>query len=58
MATKSTYEIITETYPEVLTNPSILKDKIELQDDSDGLGIWIVKWDYEKPLPEGLKLGK
>jgi len=31
---------------------------ISLRDDSDGLGAYIEKWDYSKPLPEGFKLGK
>jgi hypothetical protein len=31
---------------------------IALQDDSDGQGAYIAKWEYSKPIPEGLKLGK
>ena len=31
---------------------------ILLQDDSDGEGAYIVKWDYDKPLPKGFKVGK
>lgn len=31
---------------------------ILLRDDSDGLGAYIEKWEYSKPIPEGLKLGK
>ena len=31
---------------------------IELRDDSDGLGAYIDKWNYSKPIPAGLKLGK
>ena len=31
---------------------------IKLQDDSDGLGAYIAKWEYSKPIPAGLKLGK
>lgn len=53
------WEIITSAYPE-LTNvdfePNI--GSIELRDDSDGKGAYIAKWDYEKPIPQGLKLGK
>ena len=30
---------------------------IQLQDDGDGIQ-YIAKWDYDKPLPSGLKLGK
>ena len=31
---------------------------IVLQNDSDGLGDFIAKWDYSKPIPSGMKLGK
>lgn len=31
---------------------------INLQDDSDGLGAWLVSWEYSKPLPAGIKVGK
>ena len=31
---------------------------IMLQDDSDGEGAFIAKWEYSKPIPKGLKLGK
>lgn len=31
---------------------------ILLQDDSDGDGAYIAKWDYDKPIPNGFKLGK
>jgi hypothetical protein len=31
---------------------------IGLQDDSDGQGAYIVKWEYSKPLPAGMKVGK
>jgi hypothetical protein len=31
---------------------------ILLQDDSDGLGAYIAKWDYDQPIPDGFKLGK
>jgi hypothetical protein len=30
---------------------------ILLQDDGDGVA-YIAKWDYTKPIPDGLKLGK
>lgn len=29
-----------------------------LVDDSNGLGAYIEKWEYSKPIPKGLKLGK
>jgi len=52
------WETIVAAYPE-LTEADFAKDgKIMLQDDSDGQGAFIVKWDYSKPIPTGLKLGK
>jgi hypothetical protein len=51
------YETIITKYPE-LVDADFLKLGIILQDDSDGLGAFIVEWSYEHPIPEGLKLGK
>lgn len=34
------------------------KGTIELQNDADETGDYIAKWEYEKPIPEGFKLGK
>ena len=31
---------------------------ILLQDDSDGIGAYIAKWEYSQPIPNGLTLGK
>jgi hypothetical protein len=31
---------------------------ISLQDDADGIGAYIAKWEYSKPIPDGLSLGK
>jgi len=31
---------------------------IHIVDDSDGAGAYIAKWDYFKPIPDGLTLGK
>ena len=51
------YDQIVEAYPEI--DASIFNKRIIiLQDDSDGVGIYIAKWDYSKPIPKGLKLGK
>jgi hypothetical protein len=53
------YDKIIAAYPELTTkdfhpfNGSIL-----LRDDSDGSGAYIDKWEYSKPIPAGLKLGK
>ena len=55
----NTYEIIVNAYPE-LTDSDFQPPMgtIFLRDDSDGLGIYIEKWEYSKPLPEGMKVGK
>ena len=50
------WEQIVAIYPE-LTDKDF-DFKITLQNDSDGNGDYIAKWEYEKPIPDGLKLGK
>ena len=52
------WEQIKAAYPELTDADFLPKGKIELQDDADGEGAYIVKWTYEKPIPDGLKLGK
>ena len=49
---------ITETYSE-LTFLDFQPDlgSITLKDDGDGIQ-YIAKWNYSKPIPAGLKLGK
>jgi len=49
---------ITEAYPELTSDDFIDDGKIRLRDDSDGQGPYIAKWDYDQPIPDGLKLGK
>lgn len=52
------WQKIVETYPE-LTNADFGRfGTVRLQDDSDGVGAYIAKWEYSKPIPEGLHLGK
>jgi hypothetical protein len=51
-------ETIAETYPELTGKDFGQTGTITLQDDSDGVGAYILKWDYSKPIPDGLKLGK
>jgi len=52
-------EKILKEYPELADNNlAAFRNTINLQDDSDGKGAYIAKWDYEKPIPAGLKLGK
>lgn len=57
----SIYNIIVETYSELVTsgenNDFGMNGCIELRDDGDGIQ-YIARWDYDKPIPEGLKLGK
>jgi len=56
---KTLYEIVTETYPELLDDKDLfINGTITLRDDSDGFGAFIENWNYSKPIPEGLKLGK
>jgi len=53
------YETIITAYPELLKKPdSFTNGTIGLQDDSDGVGVYVVKWNYSKPIPDGLVLGK
>ena len=51
------YDTIIAAYPE-LVNTGEFANKIILQNDSDGAGDYIAKWDYSKPIPDGLTLGK
>lgn len=52
------YEVITETYPELTMDDFGRNGQIVLRDDSDGLGAYIEKWEYSKPIPKGFKVGK
>jgi hypothetical protein len=49
---------IKEAYPE-LTDADFFPElgSIHLKDDGDGIA-YIAKWEYSKPIPKGLKLGK
>ena len=50
---------IIEAYPELtIADFDPFTGSILLQDDSDGLGAYIAKWEYSQPIPEGLTLGK
>ena len=51
------YEQIIAEYPE-LTLQQFADGTILLQDDSDGLGQYLAEWNYSKPIPKGIKLGK
>ena len=52
------WQIIKNTYPELSDLDFGSDGSIRLQDDSDGEGAYIAKWEYSKPLPEGMKVGK
>lgn len=54
------WEKIIKAYPELADNDFAnfgLGGSIALRDDGDGVA-YIAKWDYSKPIPEGLTLGK
>jgi hypothetical protein len=53
------HQQIIDALPELAENPKIFATGIiVLQDDADGLGAYIREWNYEKPLPKGLSIGK
>ena len=55
----SLYQEIIDAYPELdvaAFDPA--SGIISLRDDADGKGAYIEKWDYSKPIPDGLTLGK
>ena len=54
----SLYDEIIEVYPELTAEDFTHRGSIVLRDDSDGAGQYIEKWEYSKPIPDGLKLGK
>lgn len=51
------YQTILAAYPE-LKESDFINGSIELRNDGDGSADYIYKWDYSKPIPDGLKLGK
>jgi hypothetical protein len=54
----SLFDDIVAIYSE-LTNEDFhsISGSIALQDDGDGIA-YIAKWDFIKPIPKGMKLGK
>ena len=52
------YEQLIEIYPELTSKDFSIFGTISLRNDSDGYGDYIEKWEYSKPIPEGLTLGK
>jgi hypothetical protein len=54
----SLWHDITAVYPELnIEDFDPITGKINLKDDGDGIE-YIKKWEYSKPIPEGLSLGK
>jgi hypothetical protein len=53
----SKWQTITAAYPELTDNDFGRNGTIELHDDGDGVD-FIARWEYAKPIPAGLKLGK
>ena len=54
----SLYNKIIAAYPELTNADFGRQGSIGLRNDSDGLGDFIEKWEYNKPILEGLTLGK
>jgi hypothetical protein len=52
------WEKLIEIYPDLTDADFGQFGTISLQDDSDGLGPFIAKWQHVKPLPKGFKIGK
>ena len=52
------WEKIISTYPKLNPEMNFNKVGIFLQDDADGVGAYIAKWEYSQPIPDGLTLGK
>ena len=52
------WEQIVNTYPELTDKDFGFKGSIRLQNDGDSTGDYIAKWEYSKPLPAGMKVGK
>lgn len=52
------FDLITKTYPELTyANFDPVQGDILLRDDGDGIQ-YIAQWNYSKPIPDGMKLGK
>lgn len=51
------YDKIIAVYPELTDADFASRGSIRLQDDGDGVQ-YIAQWNYSKPIPAELKLGK
>ena len=54
----SLFDQIIAVYPELTSDDFGMNGKIILQDDLDAAGEFISAWNYSKPIPSGMKLGK
>jgi len=54
----SIYDKLIKELPELKDSIAFHDGTIMLQNDSDGKGDYIAKWDYSKPLPDGFTVGK
>ena len=52
------FQELKEALPELTDEDFSTMGTIILQNDGDGLGDYIAKWDYAEPLPDGFTLGK
>ena len=52
------YDDIIASVPTLTVEDFGIRGTIELRDDSDGQGAYIEKWEYNKPIPNGMKVGK
>ncbi len=52
------WEKVIAAFPEISPTEDFRKLGIYLQDDSDGIGAYIAKWEYTETISKGLKLGK
>ena len=53
------YDKIVAAYPELADQPDVFAyGTITLRNDADDKGDYIAVWNYSKPIPAGLKLGK
>jgi hypothetical protein len=54
----SLYDQIIAVLPELEASRLFVDGTIILQNDLDETGDFIAAWNYSKPIPEGMKLGK
>ena len=52
------YDDLIKAEPSLIEIKAFDKGLVVLRDDSDKEGAYIEKWEYDKPIPEGFKLGK